>query len=169
MMIPPLSPPAMPRQEPERLMATTPGALPRPGEVTESAREAMWQRYRAANSPDPALIAELVAPVKAAVLERFGQCKGAVVPAIDLPELRRLLREFDPLGKRQETVLLELLKSFSGERAVPLSGSDVQGVSQGEAGGYLRELVSKELMTLMPRNSMVDNLLRNSHPIDLEG
>ena len=166
MIIPPLSPPAMPRQEPERLMATTPGALPRPGEVTESAREAMWQRYRAANSPDPALIAELVAPVKAAVLERFGQCKGAVVPAIDLPELRRLLREFDPLGKRQETVLMDLLKSFSGESQV---ASDVQGVSPGEADGYLRELINKELMTLMPRNSMVDNLLRNSHPIDLEG
>ncbi|WP_368163802.1 YopR family T3SS polymerization control protein [Aeromonas sp. R6-2] len=156
MMIPPLTPPTAPLGEQERAGKAVPAPPPAPvvsDQAGEDVREAKWQRYHASDPPDKGLLAELVAPVKEAILARFGQRTGPVIPAIDLPELRGLLREFDPLGKRRETVLLEVLAA----------------TTKGEGGAHMAELLRRELMTLLPRNAMVDNLLRNSHAIDLEG
>ncbi|WP_274518197.1 YopR/YscH family type III secretion effector, partial [Yersinia pestis] len=33
---------------------------------------------------------------------------------------------------------------------------------------YLSELINKELMILLPSNSIVDSLLHNSHQIDMD-
>lgn len=156
MMIPPLTPPAAPLGEQARAGKAPPAPPVAPvlsDQAAEDVREARWQRYRASAPPDKALLAELVAPVKEAILARFGQRTGPVIPVIDLPELRGLLREFDPLGKRRETVLLEVLAT----------------TPKGGEGKHVADLLRRELMTLLPRNAMVDNLLRNSHAIDLEG
>ncbi|MGL5461532.1 MAG: YopR family T3SS polymerization control protein, partial [Aeromonas veronii] len=97
------------------------------------------------------------APVTDKLIARFGERQSPVVDAIDLPELRATMREFDPLASRREKVLLNLLSELrDGQGAMPAGHQ------------FLDALARRELMTLIPLNGMVDNLMRNSHKLDLE-
>ncbi|WCH23597.1 YopR family T3SS polymerization control protein [Aeromonas salmonicida] len=119
-------------------------------------RERLWQIYqqddKAAGVAD-----QLFKPVASKLVEHFGERQLPVVAAIDLPELRALMREFDPLSSRRETVLLKVMAELQGEGRGVLSGND-----------YLVELARRELMTLIPHNGMVNNLVRYAHKLDLE-
>ncbi|BFI51666.1 T3SS polymerization control protein YopR [Yersinia pseudotuberculosis] len=124
-------------------------------ESAEKTREVLWQQYYASTPPDHAVLEVLATPVREALLARFGQHQGSVVPAIDLPELRSVLQQFDSFGKRWEAILLQVLEGIKpNESQVGLP--------------YLSELINKELMILLPSNSIVDSLLHNSHQIDMD-
>ncbi|WP_036771283.1 YopR family T3SS polymerization control protein [Photorhabdus australis] len=117
----------------------------------------LWQWYQTLSSDSPAsqraqLETRLIAPVQEHLWSQFGRLTLPVKPQLDLPELRAIVREFAPTGRQQETVLLKVLGKIE-----PISGNE-----------YLSDLIRRELKTLIPRNGMVDNLLRNSHKLDLE-
>lgn len=126
--------------------------------VTPAAkRELLWQIYQQGDKPAPEIGKQLFAPVTDKLIARFGERQSPVVDAIDLPELRATMREFDPLASRREKVLLNLLSELrDGQGAVPVGHQ------------FLDALARRELMTLIPLNGMVDNLMRNSHKLDLE-
>ncbi|MBM0490197.1 YopR family type III secretion effector [Aeromonas jandaei] len=124
------------------------------GHSPATRRELLWQVYQ--QDEKTAGVADLLfKPVASKLIERFGERQLPVVAAIDLPELRTLMREFDPLSSRRETVLLKVMAELRGQGA--LSGND-----------YLAELARRELMTLIPHNGMVNNLVRHAHKLDLE-
>ncbi|EYU17335.1 YopR family T3SS polymerization control protein [Photorhabdus aegyptia] len=120
-------------------------------------RRVTWQWYQA-SSPDkqPAQRAQLedklIAPVQEQLWSQFGGLSLPVNPPLDMPELKKIVREFAPTGRQQETVLLKILGKIE-----PMPGNE-----------YLSDLIRQELKTLIPRNGMVDNLIRNSHKLDLE-
>lgn len=121
-------------------------------------RERLWQLYQQGDGAAQELGKRLSQPVLDRLIERFGERRPPVVAAIDQPELRALMREFDPLAARREKVLLNVMAALKGE----------QGVVPAEF-AYLDELARRELMTLIPLNGMVNNLMRHSHKLDLEG
>ncbi|NHB95804.1 YopR family T3SS polymerization control protein [Photorhabdus stackebrandtii] len=120
-------------------------------------RKIAWQWYQTL-LPDShpsqrvQLEATLVAPVQEHLWSQFGGLTLPVKPQLDLPELRAIVREFAPTGRQQETVFLKVLGEIKS-----LDGNE-----------YLSDLIRRELKTLIPRNGMVDNLIRNSHKLDLE-
>ncbi|OWO82270.1 YopR family type III secretion effector [Photorhabdus luminescens] len=120
-------------------------------------RKVIWQWYQSL-SPDKQptqraqLEDKLIAPVQEQLWSQFGGLTGNVKPPLDMPELRKTVREFAPTGRQQETVLLKIL-------------GQIQAIPGNE---YLSDLIQRELKTLIPRNGMVDNLMRNSHKPDLE-
>ena len=120
-------------------------------------RDLLWQIYQQEGKPAQEIGKQLFQPVTQQLIERFGGRELPVVSAIDLPELRALMREFDPLASRREKVLLNMMADLKGE----------QGTLPPER-EYLGELARRELMTLIPLNSMVNNLMRYSHKLDLE-
>lgn len=127
------------------------------GHSPATRRELLWQVYQQGDKPAVDIGKQLFSPVNSKLIERFGERQPPVVDAIDLPELRATMREFDPLASRRQTVLLNLLRELKeGQDAVP------------EAHQFLDALARRELMTLIPHNSMVDNLMRNLHKLDLE-
>ena len=69
-----------------------------------------------------------------------------------LLELKAMLRAELPLGRQQQTFLLQLLGA----------------VEHAPGGEYLAQLARRELQVLIPLNGMLDNLVRNSHKLDLE-
>ena len=154
---PGLPPPAAAeRQQFERLLAKeeTPLEALLEGHSPATRRELLWQVYL--QDEKTAGVADLLfKPVASKLIERFGERQLPVVAAIDLPELRALMREFDPLSSRRETVLLKVMAELRGQGA--WSGND-----------YLAELARRELMTLIPHNGMVNNLVRHAHKLDLE-
>lgn len=121
-------------------------------------RDLLWQIYQQGDEPAQGIGKQLTQPVLDKLIEHFGERRPPVVAAIDQPELRALMREFDPLAARREKVLLNVVAAIKGE----------QGVVPAEF-EYLDELARCELMTLIPLNGMVNNLMRNSHKLDLEG
>ena len=123
-----------------------------------AARELLWRVYRKLGKESPPEIGkQLFAPVTDKLIARFGERQLPVMNAIDLPELRATMREFDPLAARRETVLLNLLGELkNGQGGVPAEHR------------FLDALARRELMTLIPLNGMMDNLVRNSHNLDLE-
>ncbi|MBL0626082.1 YopR family T3SS polymerization control protein [Aeromonas jandaei] len=124
------------------------------GRSSSTRRELLWQVYQQ-DEKTVGVAEQIFKPVASKLVERFGERQLPVAAAIDLPELRALMREFDPLSSRRETVLLKVMAELQGQAALP--GKD-----------YLVELSRRELMTLIPLNGMVDNLMRNSHKLDLE-
>ncbi|WP_434524023.1 YopR family T3SS polymerization control protein [Photorhabdus asymbiotica] len=117
----------------------------------------LWQWYQTLSpesqpSQRAQLEARLTTPVQEHLWSQFGGLALPVKPSLDIPELRAIVREFAPIGRQQETVLLKVLGNIK-----PLAGNE-----------YLSDLIRRELQTLIPRNGMVDNLLRNSHKLDLE-
>ena len=120
-------------------------------------RDLLWQIYQQGDNPAPEIGKQLFAPVTSKLMDRFGERQPPVVAAIDLPELRATMREFDPLASRRETVLLNLLSELKGGQGAVPSGHE-----------FLDALARRELMTLIPQNGMVDNLMRHSHKLDLE-
>ncbi|WP_322862355.1 YopR family T3SS polymerization control protein AscH [Aeromonas allosaccharophila] len=166
----PLPPESMAQRQFERLLAKAPepdlferwqqgapldGLLA--GVAPAAKRELLWQIYQQGDSPAPEIGKQLFAPVIDKLIARFGERQSPVVDAIDLPELRATMREFDPLASRREKVLLNLLSELrDGQGAVPAEHV------------FLDALARRELMTLIPLNGMVDNLMRNSHKLDLE-
>lgn len=120
-------------------------------------RELLWQIYQQGDKPAPEIGKQLFAPVIDKLIARFGERQSLVVDAIDLPELRATMREFDPLASRREKVLLNLLSELRDGQGAVLAGYQ-----------FLDALARRELMTLIPLNGMVDNLMRNSHKLDLE-
>ncbi|MGL5324805.1 MAG: YopR family T3SS polymerization control protein [Aeromonas sp.] len=123
-----------------------------------AARELLWRVYhKQGKELAPEIGKQLFAPVTDKLIARFGERQLPVVDAIDLPELRATMREFDPLGSRREKVLLNLLGELrDGQGSVPAEHV------------FLDALARRELRTLIPLNGMVDNLMRNSHKVDLE-
>ncbi|MGL5812107.1 MAG: YopR family T3SS polymerization control protein [Aeromonas sp.] len=121
-------------------------------------RDLLWQIYQRGDESAQEIGKRLSRPVLDRLIERFGERRPPVMAAIDQPELRALMREFDPLAARREKVLLNVMAAIKGE----------QGVIPAEF-AYLDELARRELMTLIPLNGMVNNLMRNSHKLDLEG
>ncbi|WP_033138604.1 YopR family T3SS polymerization control protein [Aeromonas finlandensis] len=121
-------------------------------------RDLLWKLHPQGNTQQAAEIGQRLAkPVTSKLVERFGERQLPVVAAIDLPELRALMREFDPLASRREKVLLTLIGELKdGQGAVPAEHL------------FLDALARRELMTLIPLNGMVANLMRNSHKLDLE-
>ncbi|MEV3816039.1 YopR family T3SS polymerization control protein [Aeromonas salmonicida] len=120
-------------------------------------RELLWQIYQQGDKSAPEIGKQLFAPVISKLIERFGERLPPVVAAIDLPELQAVMQAFDPLASRREKVLLNLLSELKGgQGAVPAEHE------------FLDALARRELMTLIPLNGMVDNLMRNSHKLDLE-
>ncbi|MBS9422193.1 YopR family T3SS polymerization control protein [Photorhabdus caribbeanensis] len=120
-------------------------------------RKVTWQWYQALSSDkQPVQRAQLedklIAPVQEQLWSQFGGLTLPVNPSLDMPELRKIVREFAPTGRQQETVLLKILGKIE-----PMPGNE-----------YLSDLIRQELKTLIPRNGMVDNLIRNSHKLDLE-
>ncbi len=120
-------------------------------------RQVTWQWYQASTSDkQPAQRAQLedklIAPVQERLWSQFGGLTLPVNPPLDMPELRKIVREFAPTGRQQETVLLKILGKIE-----TIPGNE-----------YLSDLIRQELKTLIPRNGMVDNLIRNSHKLDLE-
>ncbi|RAW95022.1 MULTISPECIES: YopR family T3SS polymerization control protein [unclassified Photorhabdus] len=120
-------------------------------------RKVTWQWYQALPSDkQPSQRAQLedklIAPVQEQLWSQFGGLTGNIKPSLDMPELRKIVREFAPTGRQQETVLLKILGKIE-----PIPGNE-----------YLNDLIRQELKTLIPRNGMVDNLMRNSHKPDLE-
>ena len=122
-----------------------------------AARELLWQIYQQGDKSAPEIGKQLFAPVTDKLIARFGERQLPVVDAIDLPELRATMREFDPLVSRRQKVLLNVLGELKdGQGGVPAEHV------------FLDALARRELMTLIPLNGMVDNLMRNSHKLDLE-
>ncbi|NHB90819.1 YopR family T3SS polymerization control protein [Photorhabdus cinerea] len=120
-------------------------------------RKTIWQWYQTLSpesqpSQRAQLEAKLTTPVQERLWSQFGGLALPVNPSLDIPELRAIVREFAPTGRQQETVLLKVLGKIE-----PLAGNE-----------YLSDLIQRELKTLIPRNGMMDNLLRNSHKLDLE-
>ncbi|WP_254058363.1 YopR family T3SS polymerization control protein, partial [Pseudomonas aeruginosa] len=85
-----------------------------------------------------------------------GQLQGVAQPleglGADRLELKAMLRAELPLGRQQQTFLLQLLGA----------------VEHAPGGEYLAQLARRELQVLIPLNGMLDNLVRNSHKLDLE-
>lgn len=125
--------------------------------VPAARRDLLWQIYQQGDKPAPEIGKQLFAPVTSKLIERFGERQLPVVAAIDQPELRALMREFDPLASRREKVLLSVMTEIKGENGAVRPELE-----------YLGDLARRELMTLIPFNGMVDNLMRNSHKLDLE-
>ena len=121
-------------------------------------RDLLWQIYQRGDESAQGIGKRLSQPVLDRLIERFGERRPPVVAAIDQPELRALMREFDPLAARREKVLLNVMAALKGE----------QGVVPAEF-EYIDTLARRELMTLLPLNGMVNNLMRHSHKLDLEG
>jgi type III secretion protein H len=120
-------------------------------------RELLWQVYQQGDKRQAEIGKQLFEPVANQLTERFGGRQLPVIAAIDQLELRALMREFDPLASRREAVLLDLLSKLKGEqRVVPPEHE------------FLDALARRELMTLIPQNGMVANLMRHSHKLDLE-
>ncbi|EQC01036.1 YopR family T3SS polymerization control protein [Photorhabdus temperata] len=120
-------------------------------------RKIAWQWYQTLStdsqpSQRAQLEGKLIAPVQEHLWSQFGGLTLPVKPQLDLPEFRAVVREFAPTGRQQETVLLKVLGEIKS-----LDGNE-----------YLSDLIRRELQTLIPRNGMVDNLIRNSHKLDLE-
>ncbi len=94
----------------------------------------------------------------AALDRRLAGLGGSSDPALadlleaDRLELKAMLRAELPLGRQQQTFLLQLLGA----------------VEHAPGGEYLAQLVRRELQVLIPLNGMLDNLVRNSHKLDLE-
>ncbi|MBF3095272.1 YopR family T3SS polymerization control protein PscH, partial [Pseudomonas aeruginosa] len=84
------------------------------------------------------------------LLQRFAQPLQGL--EADRLELKAMLRAELPLGRQQQTFLLQLLGA----------------VEHAPGGEYLAQLVRRELQVLIPLNGMLDNLVRNSHKLDLE-
>ncbi|MGY3942349.1 YopR family T3SS polymerization control protein [Aeromonas tecta] len=128
------------------------------GAAPAAQRDLLWQIYQQ-DSKAPGIGERLFQPVTDKLVERFSGRQLPVVTAIDLPELRALMREFDPLASRRERVLLNVMAELKGE----------QGVVPAEW-EFLGELARRELMvSLIPLNGIVNNLMRHSHKLDLEG
>lgn len=85
------------------------------------------------------------------LMERFGTADKGVNQ--DRLAMRAYLREQIPLGKRQERALLQVLGASKGA---------------GQPTDYLASLIHAELKQLIPRNGMLDSLLRHSYKPDLE-
>ncbi|NHB87029.1 YopR family T3SS polymerization control protein [Photorhabdus tasmaniensis] len=120
-------------------------------------RKIVWQWHQTLStdsqpSQRAQLEGKLIAPVQKHLWSQFGGLTLPVKPQLDLPEFRAIVREFAPTGRQQETVLLKVLSEIKS-----LDGNE-----------YLSDLIRRELQTLIPRNGMVDNLIRNSHKLDLE-
>lgn len=73
-------------------------------------------------------------------------------PELDRLALKAQLKDCAPFGKQQETLLLNVLEEIKG-----VAGSE-----------YLGGLIRRELQVQIPRNAMIDNLMRNTHKPDLE-
>ena len=84
------------------------------------------------------------------LLQRFAQPLQGL--EADRLELKAMLRAELPLGRQQQTFLLQLLGA----------------VEHAPGGEYLAQLARRELQVLIPLNGMLDNLVRNSHKLDLE-
>ncbi|MCW7547968.1 YopR family T3SS polymerization control protein [Photorhabdus sp. APURE] len=120
-------------------------------------RKVIWQWYQALSSDkQPSqraqLEAKLIAPVQERLWSQFGGLTGNIKPPLDLPELKKIVREFAPTGQQQQTVLLEVLGKIK-----PIPGHE-----------YLTDLINRELKTLIPLNGMVTNMMQYSHKPDLE-
>ncbi|HGK4974671.1 TPA: YopR family T3SS polymerization control protein PscH, partial [Pseudomonas aeruginosa] len=84
------------------------------------------------------------------LLQRFAQPLQGL--EADRLELKAMLRAELPLGRQQQTFLLQLLGA----------------VEHAPGSEYLAQLARRELQVLIPLNGMLDNLVRNSHKLDLE-
>ncbi|EQL41114.1 type III export protein PscH [Pseudomonas aeruginosa VRFPA03] len=84
------------------------------------------------------------------LLQRFAQPLQGL--EADRLELKAMLHAELPLGRQQQTFLLQLLGA----------------VEHAPGGEYLAQLARRELQVLIPLNGMLDNLVRNSHKLDLE-
>ncbi|MDH0345944.1 MULTISPECIES: YopR family T3SS polymerization control protein [Aeromonas] len=120
-------------------------------------RDLLWQIHQQGGEQAKLVGSQLFQPVIDKLIAHFSGRQLPVVAAIDLPELRALMREFDPLPSRREKVLLNVM-------------ADLKKVATGDQTDliYLDELARRELMTLIPLNGMVNNLMRHSHKLDLE-
>lgn len=117
-------------------------------------RELLWKIHHQGGEPAKAIGHQLFQPVTDKLIAHYSGRQLPVMAAIDLPELRALMSEFDPLPSRREKVLLNVM-------------ADIKKAANGEH-AYLDELARRELMTLIPLNGMVNNLMRHSHQLDLE-
>ncbi|MCA6219668.1 YopR family T3SS polymerization control protein [Photorhabdus antumapuensis] len=120
-------------------------------------RKVIWQWYQALSSDKQSsqrtqLEDKLIAPVQEQLWSQFGGLTGNIKPPLDMPELRKIVREFAPTSRQQETVLLKVLGKIES-----IPGNE-----------YLSDLIKQELKTLIPLNGMVTNMMQNSHKPDLE-
>ncbi|MGY3852620.1 YopR family T3SS polymerization control protein [Aeromonas aquatilis] len=149
----PLPPEPMAQRWLEQLLVKA----PEPDQTPSAKRERLWKIYQQGDKSAPEIGKQLFAPVTSKLIACFGKRQPPVVDAIDLPELRATMREFDPLASRREKVLLNLLGELrDGQGRVPVEHQ------------FLDALARRELRTLIPINGLVNNLMRNSHKLDLE-
>lgn len=127
------------------------------GASPSAQRDLLWQIHQQGGEHAQAVGKRLFQPVTEKLVAHFSGRQLPVVAAIDQPELRALMREFDPLSSRRETVLLNVMADI--KKAANGTQVDL---------AYLEELARCELMTLIPLNGVVNNLIRHSHKLDLE-
>lgn len=118
-------------------------------------RDVLWQWYRQdlAGQPESRraeLREALMDGITGRWLVQFAEPQAG--PELDRLALKAQLKECAPLGKQQETLLLNVLE-------------DIKGVAGSE---YLGGLIRRELQVQIPLNAMIANLMRNTHKPDLE-
>lgn len=118
-------------------------------------RDVLWQWYRQDLSGQPEsrrveLREALMGGVAGRWLVQFAEPQAG--PELDRLALKAQLKDCAPFGKQQETLLLNVLEEIKG-----VAGSE-----------YLGGLIRRELQVQIPRNAMIDNLMRNTHKPDLE-